>query len=345
MRKAFTLVELLVVITIIGLLVGMLAPAVMHAIEQARITQCANKLRQFVMGSIAHNAAHSYYPSGGWNGNWSGDPNYGTGQGQPGGWTYTLLPFIEGQPTHDLGIGLAYPANSAALSQAAQVLNSSFYCPTRRAVALYHINATTCNTSGFTTAMHTDYAANAGTNQSTNLLWTSSNGAPTGGNPAVVGGSGYQFPVMNASDGVIYTLSTVSNADVARNNGAANMIMFGEKYMDPMHYTDGGDPGDVTQLYAGFSQDCQRWGGTQSGSGTSFIINPNSASPTSVFPMPPQQDKRNSSNPTSFGSAHANGLNIVTCDGSGHFMNYGISPQIFAEMSSLLNSNPVGANP
>ena len=67
-RTAFTLVELLIVIAIIGLLVQLMLPAVQASRERARKLTCQNHIKQLALAAHNHLDVHGYYPSGGWSG-------------------------------------------------------------------------------------------------------------------------------------------------------------------------------------------------------------------------------------------------------------------------------------
>ncbi|QDU63849.1 hypothetical protein Pan216_47300 [Planctomycetes bacterium Pan216] len=98
-RVAFTLIELLVVIAIIGVLVGLLLPAVQQAREAARRMQCSNNLKQ--LGLALHNYHDSHgvfvFRKGGTNGSSSGlDDNWGRLSGFA-----PLLPYIDQQALYE----------------------------------------------------------------------------------------------------------------------------------------------------------------------------------------------------------------------------------------------------
>ena len=87
-RRGFTLVELLVVIAIIGILIGMLLPAVQQVREAANRTQCANNVRQLSLAVLNYESAHMQFPPG-----WNSQSDVDTTPGW--GWAAIVLPFIE----------------------------------------------------------------------------------------------------------------------------------------------------------------------------------------------------------------------------------------------------------
>ncbi len=98
MRRAFTLVEVLVVIAIIGVLVALLLPAVQAAREAARRSQCTNNLKQIGLALTSYHDACGRLPPG----YISKFDASGTDTGPGWGWGAFLLPQIEQAPIYNV---------------------------------------------------------------------------------------------------------------------------------------------------------------------------------------------------------------------------------------------------
>lgn len=114
----FTLVELLVVISIIGVLAGLLLPAVQLARESARRLQCSSHLRQQSLALQNFHSAHHHFP-----------PGRNVTNGVDHSWCTAILGFIE-QDNLASGFDLRQPWNTPGpnLDTALQVV-PIFRCP------------------------------------------------------------------------------------------------------------------------------------------------------------------------------------------------------------------------
>ena len=124
-RPGFTLVELLVVIAIIGILVGMLLPAVQRVREAARRTSCLNNMKQMGLAVQNYQSARLKYPLG------SVRSARVDAMGVRDTWGYSLhvqlLPEIEQQALYDLYFDLVAVEGEPANLSANPV--TTFLCP------------------------------------------------------------------------------------------------------------------------------------------------------------------------------------------------------------------------
>src|ERR1051325_1568654 len=92
--RAFTLVELMVVIAIIAILIAMLLPAIQAAREAGRMSQCRNNMHQLGIGLHAYHDAYKLFPP---SSDAAGDASitYNGVKGQNGSWAIHTLPFFD----------------------------------------------------------------------------------------------------------------------------------------------------------------------------------------------------------------------------------------------------------
>jgi prepilin-type N-terminal cleavage/methylation domain-containing protein/prepilin-type processing-associated H-X9-DG protein len=122
-RRAFTLVELLVVIAIIGMLVGLLLPAIQSARESARRSQCANQLKQIVLAMVNYESTNRSFPPGRMGcDNYNGAPCLGLSGSQTTGTSgfLAVLPQLDENPLYatfgPFTNGAVYPASTTGTS-------------------------------------------------------------------------------------------------------------------------------------------------------------------------------------------------------------------------------------
>ena len=289
-RTGFTLVELLVVIAIIGILIGMLLPAVQQVREAARRTTCANNLRQLTLAALNYESAHMQFPPG-LNlpiGNDSGNiwPNTRvhrlTGEpphaGRFGSWYVWILPFMEQENIfNQIDLTVRDYGNTLGPDSIGATYIESFVCPSDQTPNQQIVYETGGNEYYFGV---NSYYANAGVQ-----TWWHANAT---------------------FDGVFYYNSKITFGKIT--DGSSNTLFISERYSFDPEWTD----------FANY----RGWAWANFNAPRNFLaggmepINykfPKGSGPWPGFAL---TDRKFSS----FSSGHPQGANAAMGDGSVHFL-------------------------
>ncbi|MBI3462923.1 MAG: DUF1559 domain-containing protein [Planctomycetes bacterium] len=316
-----TIIELLVAIFIVGLLAAISVPAVQSARESSRRVQCLSNLRQIGQAFHMHHEAHRHFPSGGWGYRWQPDPGRGLGRHQPGGWPYAVLPYLEQQVLRGVGGRLSDADERSAMLVVVQTPLPVFHCPSRRSANAYPYSGR----SGFVnldrpaSAARSDYSANAGDLQPGDKQWPGRYGP---GPESLAEGDSPMFHWTQLDrTGIVYRRSETNLA--ALRDGASNIYLIGEGYLNPEHYVDGLGMNDDQGMYVGYDRDTLR------------ITHPDA---------PPMRDTRGVEADHSFGSAHPGGFHVAFADGSARLIRFTITPDAHRRMGNRADGQPVDAS-
>ena len=236
-RNGFTLVELLVVIAIIGVLVGLLLPAVQAARESGRRMACTNNLKQVGLAVANHESTRKVLPKGR-DTRSPGDALEGSPPRyrEAYSWAFRLLPFMEQQAVYDSYV-LGKAVYDAANAKAMRTPVGGFYCPSRRAPASdrnFDNNNGTPPAGGLGVAAGGDYAANAG------IYYTYSSTDDYAGDEAADPRNSPKYA------GPIHTFSRIKASQVT--DGLSRTFAIGERHIPPV---DPSWAADMVHYYQG----------------------------------------------------------------------------------------------
>jgi prepilin-type N-terminal cleavage/methylation domain-containing protein len=307
-RGAFTLIELLVVIGIIGVLAGLLVPAVQKVREAATRTTCTNNLKQIGLALHSYHDTKLYFPPGYIDGNTdpSSTPDNDVGPGW--GWASFLLPYLEQQNVYNqinfsVGVGVG---SNAAVSQTSLPI---FQCPADDLQDPFPVYDSSF-TNPIATVAHSNYVGCNGWKE----CFSNAGGDAQGG------------------DGLFYRNSRNRMGNVT--DGLSNTIFVGER-------SSNHSPSTWTGAVA--RGRCPAWMATQPPApyspppgpaydnadfGEALVLAHGNAThlPNADFPI---------FDPDTFYSKHALGVNFVFGDGSVHLLTSGIDPNTFQYLCTI----------
>jgi prepilin-type processing-associated H-X9-DG protein/prepilin-type N-terminal cleavage/methylation domain-containing protein len=309
----FTILELVIVISIISVLIAMLLPAVQAAREAARRTQCANNLLQIGIALENYEATNQVLPPGVVD---RSGPVIETPTSYQFGWICRILPYLEQKNVYrnlDFNTGVYSPINLTARAVAMSVL----LCPS-------------------------DGNRSNGRGGVSNLGAGGTLGLPDPSTTAYAAcHHDVEGPIDVKNTGVFFLNSRVRSEDIE--DGLAHTIFVGEKRTpgDELGWASGTratlrntgtpinqtnlDPADLAAFMGGFVGSV----GSMEAGGPSPASAPPPGAPT---PIPVG----------GFGSYHPNGANFLMGDGSVRLLRSTISLPVFRLLGNRADGEPIG---
>lgn len=348
-QGGFTLVELLVVIAIIGILIGMLLPAVQQVREAARRTECLNNLRQMGLGAINFESSRMHFPTSGSAkaGDWwrppvkIGPERFADGtewSSEASNWLFQILPQIEQGNLASVRGPLGYnDVNVDVNFMPAERHIPAAICPSRGERIFTH---------GFRLFALTDFAGAAG--------WPSGpNARPSDTD------SDRKFQLLDWHCGVIRPAGELQgNKGVFKNpklgfekliDGSSNTILLAEKSVNAVNYnpTVGANPAWMHRGVLG-GQFCPGYGTNMRRIGP---LNPDSSTDTIIVAWGATQERAGGDDQlsprgwpvdeNSWGSAHPGSVNAVLCDGSTHSLSMDTDHQTIDDLGQYNDGHVV----
>lgn len=315
-NSAFTLVELLVVISIIGILVALLLPAIQAAREAARRMQCANNLKQIGLALHMHIDIKKGLPANGnyiWNGSGVTTTNAWSGLAR-------ILPYIEQENLfHGIDFSIGYNAQPNISSKRV----ATFMCPSET------------NDKGYSTdAVHGNkhWPINYAMNQGTWAVFTNKSSGMQFGNGAF--GPNRSYRPADMVDGMSNTLAVAEvKAYTNRISGSSNTTVFSPALTPPTSIAELSLASLNTSSYThvewvdgkvsqtGFTTTfAPNMRVLYSSNGTSYEVDVVLASESAVGDTYAATTSR---------SYHASGVNVLLLDGSVQFVSNSVNPAIW----------------
>ncbi len=320
-RRGFTLIELLVVIAIIGVLIGLLLPAVQKVREAANRTKCLNNMHQLALAAHNYHDTNSCFPVA-----YGQPPQFPVGTP----WVVQISPYLEKNMIAGRWPGAGFPANLVANDELVEIVLPSLICPTD-------------NTDPPTFPRYPRPTTR--TDHPNGLYWALSSYGPNSGSEGIADNPG------TPNDGMFFyqnTLPLVRVSDVT--DGTSNTLLFGERNNFEPNW------GRIMS-YSGVSSNFLFFGGwwwDTNGPGYNWRTGRaeiNFVLPPSAVNNPPPR------NPPSliytdwyykrlgaYGSMHKGGCNVAFSDGSARFVAETM-PQLILRALSTRNTGETAQVP